>query len=147
MNAPYKLDRSRIGYRSLSADHQQTLVGLLTCEAHADPARLIRARFRRLLLRLWNALTAGSSAILHLALHLTAAVVRWLRSRRAMTELAALSDRDLKDLGLYRSHIPWVASHGRHDPLACLPGNGRTRLRAATSPIHHSVDAAVSPHC
>jgi methanethiol S-methyltransferase len=46
-----------------------------------------------------------------------------------MTELAALSDRDLKDLGMHRSHILWVASHGRHDPLASLIGKGGPDLR------------------
>ncbi|MET0876341.1 MAG: DUF1127 domain-containing protein [Tardiphaga sp.] len=69
-------------------------------------------------------MASARNAVLHLASHSLAALIRWQQSQRAMTELAALSDRDLKDLGMHRSHILWVANHGRHDPLASLIGKG-----------------------
>jgi uncharacterized protein YjiS (DUF1127 family) len=80
--------------------------------------------FAPLPLRLGNTMASARNAVLHLASHSLAALVRWQQSQRAMTELAALSDRDLKDLGMHRSHILWVANHGRHDPLASLIGKG-----------------------
>jgi uncharacterized protein YjiS (DUF1127 family) len=120
MHAPTKLNLARIDCRSLSAEHQQTLVPPMTRDAHAAPARLIRTRFRRLRLWLANAKTSARNA----ASHSLAALIRWQQSQRAMIELAALSERDLKDLGMHRSHILWVANHGRHDPLASLIGNG-----------------------
>jgi uncharacterized protein YjiS (DUF1127 family) len=124
MHAPTKLNVARIDCRSLSAEHQQALVPPMTRDAHAAPARLIRTRFRRLRLRLANAMASARNAVLHLASHSLAALIRWQQSQRAMTELAALSDRELKDLGMHRSHILWVANHGRHDPLASLIGKG-----------------------
>jgi uncharacterized protein YjiS (DUF1127 family) len=80
--------------------------------------------FAPLPLRPGNILASERNAILQLAVRLVAALVRWQQSQRAMADLAALSDRDLKDLGMHRSHILWVANHGRHDPLVSLIGNG-----------------------
>jgi hypothetical protein len=45
-----------------------------------------------------------------------------------MAELAALSDRELSDIGVPRSQISWVVNYGGHD-------------------INRSVDAAASPRC
>ena len=35
------------------------------------------------------------------------------RHYRAMAQLQILSDRSLKDIGVPRSQIPWMAQHGR----------------------------------
>jgi uncharacterized protein YjiS (DUF1127 family) len=123
MHAPQKLDPARIN-RSLSAGHQQALVRLMTREAHAAPARVIRARFRRLLLRLGNAMTSAGNAILQLASHPVAALARWQRNQRAMAALAAMSDRNLKDLGVHRSDIYWAVNYGRQDRPGSVRGKG-----------------------
>src|SRR5215207_6303053 len=68
--------------------------------------------FAPLPLRLGNTMASARNAVLHLASLSLAALIRWQQSQRAMTEPAALSDRDLKDLGMHRSHILWVANHG-----------------------------------
>ena len=66
-------------------------------------------------------LHATGPAIGHLAMQALAALVRWRRARavrrqrlRAMAQLGALSDLELKDIGVYRSEIQWVVNHGRH---------------------------------
>jgi uncharacterized protein YjiS (DUF1127 family) len=124
MHAPQKLDPARIDDRSLSAGHQQALVRLMTREAHAAPARVIRARFRRLLLRLGNAMTSAGNAILQLANHPVAALARWQRNQQAMAALAAMSDRNLKDLGVHRSDIYWAVNYGRQDRPGSMRGKG-----------------------
>ncbi len=89
MQASSKLDFSQSDYRSLPPEPQQVLA-------------------------------AGRSAIRNLATDLLAALVRWRRAhaerrqrRRAMVQLGAFSDLELKDIGVYRSEIQWVVSHGR----------------------------------
>jgi uncharacterized protein YjiS (DUF1127 family) len=37
------------------------------------------------------------------------------RQYRAMAQLQTLSDRSLKDIGVPRSEIPWLAQHGRYE--------------------------------
>jgi uncharacterized protein YjiS (DUF1127 family) len=51
---------------------------------------------------------------------LTAAFVSWQRRHaerrqrlRAMAMLATLTDRELRDIGVSRSEIPWLVNHGR----------------------------------
>ena len=60
------------------------------------------------------------NAVRHLATHVIAALVRWWRAHadrwqrlRAMGALAAMSDRQLKDIGVHRSEIYWAVNHGR----------------------------------
>jgi uncharacterized protein YjiS (DUF1127 family) len=88
--------------------------------------------FAPLPLRLGNTVASARDATLRLASHWLAALVRWQRSRRAVAELAALSNRELKDIGMHRSHIYWVASHGRHDPLLGALGRGTLRPQQAS---------------
>jgi uncharacterized protein YjiS (DUF1127 family) len=64
---------------------------------------------------------AAGPAIRHLAIQVVAALVRWRQTHakrrqhlRAMAELGAFSDLELKDIGVYRSEIQWVVNHGRH---------------------------------
>ena len=66
-----------------------------------------------------------------LANQVVAVLVRWRQARakrrqrlRAMAELGALSDLELKDIGVYRSEIHWVVNHGRHAPPANMLGKG-----------------------
>lgn len=73
-------------------------------------------------------LMVGTAA---LANQMVAALVRWRQARakrrqrlRAMAELGALSDLELKDIGVYRSEIHWVVNHGRHAPPANTLGKG-----------------------
>jgi uncharacterized protein YjiS (DUF1127 family) len=70
-------------------------------------------------------LSATGPVIEHLAMQALAALVRWRRARvhprqhlRAMAQLSAFSDHELKDIGVYRSEIRWVVNHGRHAPPA-----------------------------
>ena len=66
---------------------------------------------------------SGLTAVRHLAIHVVAALVRWRRAhaersqrRRAMAQLAAFTDLELKDIGVRRSEIYWVVNHGRYAP-------------------------------
>jgi hypothetical protein len=83
MHAPYRLVLARIDDRSLPADHQQALVRRPIRDARAVPARLIRARLHRLLLRLGHAVTSACNTIRWLGKHSVARLVRWRRARRA----------------------------------------------------------------
>jgi uncharacterized protein YjiS (DUF1127 family) len=81
----------------------------------------LRIDDRSLFTEQWQVLTSGRNAIRDLAIHVVAALGRWRRAhadrrerRRAMAELAALSDHALKDIGLRRSEIYSVVNHGRH---------------------------------
>jgi uncharacterized protein YjiS (DUF1127 family) len=70
-----------------------------------------------------------------LANQVVAAFDRWRRAHagrrqrlRAMAQLGALSDLELKDIGVRRSEIYWVVSHGRDAPPANMLGKGRPDL-------------------
>jgi uncharacterized protein YjiS (DUF1127 family) len=104
MHAPNKLDSSYVDCRSLSPEERQVL-------------------------------TFGHNAIRDVAVHVVAALGRWWRARadrrqrlRAVARLETLSDRTLKDIGVNRSEIHWVAKHGRHAPPTNMLGKGRLDL-------------------
>ena len=104
MHAPNKLDSSYVDDRSLSPGQPQ----------------LPRS---------------GRSAIRDVAIHVVAALGRWWRAcadrrrrLRAMARLETLSDRTLKDIGVGRSEIYWIAKHGRHAPPTNMLGEGRPHL-------------------
>ncbi len=44
------------------------------------------------------------------------AFVDWRYRLQSMAELQSMSDRELKDMGLYRSEIYWVTHNGRYEP-------------------------------
>jgi uncharacterized protein YjiS (DUF1127 family) len=88
MHAANELTFSRIDHRSPPREHQQAISGL--------------------------------TAVRHLAIQVVAALVRWRRAhaersqrRRAMAQLAAFTDLELKDIGVRRSEIYWAVNHGR----------------------------------
>ena len=72
-----------------------------------------------------------------LANQVVAVLVRWRRAHadrrrrlRAMADLGALSDLELKDIGVYRSEIHGVVTRGRHAPSANMLKKGRPDLLA-----------------
>jgi uncharacterized protein YjiS (DUF1127 family) len=90
-------------------------------------ALILRGRYRRVVFRrvrraLQSLAVSACRTISGVAVGLFAALVRHWRTgaaerRRlqAMASLHALSDRDLKDIGVPRSGIDWAVRHGRSD--------------------------------
>ena len=99
--------------------------------------------FAPLPLRLGNTMASAGNAILQLASHSVAALARWQQNQRAMAALAAMSDRNLKDLGVHRSHIYWAVNHGRQDPLGSMSGKGGPDQRP--NPISARPQATCAP--
>jgi uncharacterized protein YjiS (DUF1127 family) len=133
-------DLARPDLLSMSAEQQHDEVRRLIREAHAAQNQLIHATVRRLLLWVCGAAIVVGNAIRRLAMRLAAALirychilaVRWQRMRAA-AELGAMSDRELKDLGVDRSSIDWVVAHGRGDrPSSAL---GSTRPVLVQNPV------------
>lgn len=115
-------DRARRDLLSMSAEQQRDEVRRIIREAHAARTREMHAAFRSLFEWLWTTTMAASVVARHLAARLVAGLARLCqvyadrrRRRRATAELNALSDRDLKDIGVYRSGIGWALAHGRDD--------------------------------
>ena len=46
----------------------------------------------------------------------------WRKRRRLLTKLCDLSDRELMDIGIMRSEIDYLASHGGCNPRGVLSG-------------------------
>jgi uncharacterized protein YjiS (DUF1127 family) len=117
-------------------------VARLIREAHAARMRLIHATLRRLLLWVWEAALVVGNAMRRLAIRLAAAFVRFCQALalrwqrvRAAAELRAMSDRELKDLGVDRSSIDWVVAHGRNDrPRSALAIARSVLLRDPAKP-------------
>ena len=64
---------------------------------------------------------------------LAASLAGWRRRQRAYAELYALDDRSLADIGITRSEIPYVLSHGaqtRRPVSAEAPAEGNFRHAA-----------------
>jgi uncharacterized protein YjiS (DUF1127 family) len=80
--------------------------------------------FAPLPLRLGNTMASAGNAILQPAIRLVDAFVRWQRNHRAMAALAAMSDRELKDVGVHRSDIHWAVNYGRQDRPGSMRGKG-----------------------
>jgi len=128
-------DLARPDFLSLSAEQQQDEVRRLIREAHAARMRLIHATVRRLLLWVCGAAIVVGNASQRLAMRLAAALIRYCRVLalrwqrvRATAELGAMSDRELKDLGVDRSSIDWVVAHGRGDRPSSAVGSARPVL-------------------
>jgi uncharacterized protein YjiS (DUF1127 family) len=96
MHAPNKLDVSQTDYRSPSQEQRQV----------------------------W---ASTRNAIRDLAIHVVAALVRCWQAHadrrdrlRAIAQLEALSERELKDIGVHRSGIYWMINHV--PPASISPG-------------------------
>ena len=115
-------DRVRSDFLSMSAEQQHNEMQRLIREAHAARTRLLQATFRRLLLWVWDAAIFAGNAVRRLTIRLFTALMRCRRAyadrcerRRGAAALGALSDRELSDIGVHRSTIDWVVTHGRDD--------------------------------
>jgi uncharacterized protein YjiS (DUF1127 family) len=117
-----------IEYRSLSPQEQSLLVQRLIRQAKIDRAKAIRALLTRLLG--WLGRVALNIGALFAREYRAYAARR--RYRLAMAELNALSDRDLKDIGVRRSEIHWAVQHGRTIPDAPAPEPAVRTVQAET---------------
>jgi uncharacterized protein YjiS (DUF1127 family) len=103
--------------------HQQRLIrDELVRQARAHQAAALRTALRSQLTRLWRVATFATDAVRLVAGCGAAALRRWWQKqaeqaerRRAMAELAGMSDRELWDIGLRRSEIYWATRYGRID--------------------------------
>ena len=129
-------DRAQLDYLSRSWEQKQIIRDELCRRAHADRTTAIRAALGALLLRPWQAAIFASDAARLVGGGLVALVARWWHAQanrrerqRAMDALHAMSDRELRDLGLPRSEIDWATRHGR--PERSKPA----RIKAARASI------------
>ena len=104
-------------FHSFSLQQRDALVQRVIREARAERARAVRGALRGLPAWLWKAVTATGSAIARLG----RAFADRRRHGRQMAELQALTDYELKDIGLRRSEIYWVVHNGRDVPAVRVP--------------------------
>jgi uncharacterized protein YjiS (DUF1127 family) len=97
-----KLDLSGVDFLSMSPDQQHELVRKVIHEAKAMRKRCIRDAALALLRWPWNAVC-----------HAAAALGGWRQRVRAAAALHALTDHELRDIGIHRSEIAPAASRGR----------------------------------
>ena len=114
--------------RSPSAERQHVLERRMIRQAQAVQARLSRAMIGHLLRALRRAM-----------IRLATSLIVWWRAQaerrqrlRSMAQLQALSDHQLKDMGVNRSEIPWVVRYGRYEPPAGAFGKRRPGLATVT---------------
>jgi uncharacterized protein YjiS (DUF1127 family) len=117
MSGNKKFDFTNVDYSSLTPPQREALVQLIIREAHAERARAVRAAFRASVLWLWRLTVAAGRAVARLG----RAYADRRRYGRQMAELNALTDYELKDIGLRRSEIYWVVHHGREAAAARAP--------------------------
>ena len=74
-----------------------------------------------------------SNILTHSARALAVRFADWRARQRAYAELSALDDRDLADIGVSRSEIPYLLARGAERPVAPQPQRaaGRDYLHAA----------------
>jgi uncharacterized protein YjiS (DUF1127 family) len=139
MSGHFEFDFMRGDFQALPARDREALLRGIIRQAHADRATALRAALRNSVVWLWNAATwlAGTLA------RLGAAYVDQRRYRRQIDELHALSDYELKDIGIRRSEIYWVVHHGRELPDLRAPA--RPRLAAQADPVTAPASRAVKP--
>jgi uncharacterized protein YjiS (DUF1127 family) len=123
---------------------------LIIRKAHAARARLLHVMMRRLRRKLRKVTTSGHLACRRLVTRFATALVSWWRAHaerrrclRVMGVLRALSDRELKDIGVCRSEIYWVARHGRQESTAFT--HGKFRPVVLPDPMPASPQNTVGP--
>jgi uncharacterized protein YjiS (DUF1127 family) len=133
-------------FRAITPDEHHRIVR----QARAEQARIMRSLIRLMARRVRRAAAGCRLAVDNLAKEIAAAGARrfrscadWKRHRRAMAVLNGLSDASLKDIGVTRSEIPWVAKHGRSDRLAHGFAKPRPQLVTASKPAQ--LEAAPAP--
>jgi uncharacterized protein YjiS (DUF1127 family) len=117
MSGNERFDFTNVDYWSLGPLQREALVQRIIREAHAEQAKVMRAALRTLVARLGKLTVAAGAAVARLG----RAYADRRRYGRQMAELNALSDYELKDIGLRRSEIYWVVHHGREIPDARAP--------------------------
>ena len=126
MSGHFEFDFTHGNFHSLAAGEQDALVRHVIRQAQADRARAVRAALRKPIVWLWNAATWLAKALVRLG----AAYVDQRRYGRQIAELQALSDYELKDIGIRRSEIYWVVHHGRELPDLRAPAKPRLTVHA-----------------
>lgn len=141
----------RSDFASMSPDQQQDEVRRIVREAHAERTRLVRAVFCMLLAWVWSATMFAGRAARYLATRLVAALIgcsqayaNHRRCMRAAAELRALGDRELKDIGVYRSGIDWAITHGRDNGSVGPSGTVRPVLMRSPVPARQATTREVS---
>ena len=80
----------------------------------------------------FKAIGGGFGALRHAATAVSGWLSRRIRERAAIRELSALSEHELKDIGIARNDIPWIAgetARGVEEPRAAAL-EARNRLEA-----------------
>jgi uncharacterized protein YjiS (DUF1127 family) len=141
MPAADEIDLAHLDYLSRPREQQQVLREGLKRRAQLERSHALRSMLRSQLIRLWRAATFASDAARLVAGACAAAVARRVRRlaeqaerRKAMAELAGMSDRELWDIGLRRSEIYWATQHGRPEPAKRVSARFAGRPFTATSP-------------
>jgi uncharacterized protein YjiS (DUF1127 family) len=136
---------------AMSAEQQHDEVHRLIRAAHAARTRLMHATTRRVLAWLRGTASVAGRVISDLAMRLIAAVVRGCRAyiqrrqlMRAAAELGGMTDRELKDIGVHRSAIDWVVTHGRDGQPASAASIGRPVLLRNAAPAKPAKTSALS---
>jgi uncharacterized protein YjiS (DUF1127 family) len=139
MSGHFEFDFMHDNFQSLPAREQDVVIRRIIRQAQADRAKAMRAALRKPVVWLWNAATWLAGALVRLG----AAYVDRRRYRRQIDELHALSDYELKDIGLRRSEIYWVVHHGRELPDLRTPA--KPRLAAQADPVAAPAVRPVKP--
>jgi uncharacterized protein YjiS (DUF1127 family) len=125
MSGNERFDFTNVDYWSLSPLQREALVQRIIREAHAEQAKALRAALRTLVAWLRKLTVAAGAAVARLG----RAYADRRRYGRQMAELQALSDYELKDIGLRRSEIYWVVRHGREMPAERAPDQRHRIIR------------------
>jgi len=120
-----RFDFTHLDFWSLSPLQRDALVQRMIREARAEQARAVRTALRSVVVRLRTLVVRAGSAVARLG----RAYADQRRYGRQMAELNALSDHELKDIGMRRSEIYWVVRHGRETPAARAPEQRHRLIR------------------